>query len=83
MADSVGRDNMRILGNKQCDSWHEKIWGKRYYCCTNDCQYQKCGKKCSSLGKKDAEGDYMERLACTFNIEGEDYESFQYFCCNK
>ncbi|KAJ6637537.1 hypothetical protein Bhyg_10268 [Pseudolycoriella hygida] len=43
MADNVGRDNMRILSHKKFDKWHEKLWGRKYFCCTNDCQHQKCG----------------------------------------
>lgn len=83
MADSVGWNNMSVLGDKSCDKWHERLWGRRYYCCTNDCQYQKCGKTCSRLGMKDAEENRMQPKPCTFEANGDWYDGIQYFCCRK
>lgn len=83
MADSVGRNNMYILFETKCDTWHERLWGKKHFCCTNDCQYRKCGKSCAQLGMNPVEeNDYTKPQKCTFtSSDGDEYTGVKEFCC--
>lgn len=83
MADNVGRDNMSILFHTKCDKWHERLWGKKYFCCTNDCKYQKCGMSCAKLGMKAVEeNDHTKAKKCIIKgIDGDEYDANMNFCC--
>ncbi len=87
MADNVGRDNMRHLGDGKCDSWHESLWGRKPFCCTNQCghQTQKCGKTCTKLRMNDVEvTDWTNPIKCTtLDSEGDEIELVAQFCCLK
>lgn len=85
MADEVGWNNMRILFDTSCDKWHEQLWGRRKFCCTNDCQYQQCGKSCARLGMNGVEeNEQTQPKRCTIKTpDGEEYEGLQIFCCKK
>ncbi|KAG4071233.1 hypothetical protein HA402_008972 [Bradysia odoriphaga] len=83
MANSVGWGNMRVLFNTRCDKWHERLWGRKHFCCTKDCQYQKCGKSCTRLGMKAVEeNDHTRPKACTAKgFDGDEFDTTMNFCC--